>query len=284
MTFKTGTFTFVFFIITLLCSCGSSKNIVTNKWYSSDSTIVVDGLLDEWEHPLLRPNNFTDIQYKSGNDAENLYLCIRVSDKDIQRRIMGLGLSIFIDTTGKQRDKIGIGYPLALTGEQIESISFEAQKKGSGLDSRALDQAYASICQEFELLGFVEEDIKEKIRVSNLASKDLKTSMGFDHVSAMICEYKIPLHLLFDREIKYKEVLSIGIKVNDPEANADNDAGLFNDSGNPITGSNQQANPMMGGMNNQQGVSRQPSRSTNGNITGIWTKIQLSSGLPEVKQ
>jgi hypothetical protein len=186
---------------------------------------------------------------------------------------------VFIDTLAKRRDKVGIGFPLALTQSQIEKISFQAQKNGTGLDNRALDKAYAEICQEFELLGFVEEDVNEKIRVSNLASKDLKTAVGFDHVSAMICEIKIPLDILFNHNVEYNEILSIGIRVNPPEANAESDPGLFDDAGsNQITGSNQQSNPMMGGMGGQQPGYRQPSRSSNGNITGVWMKIQLKAG------
>lgn len=269
----------LFFLLSCLSSCNSSKNIIQNKWYNSDSTIVIDGILDDWEMPLERPVNFTDIQYKAGNDADNLYLCVRIPDKEIQRRIMGLGMSVFIDTLAKRRDKVGIGFPLALTQSQIEKISFQAQKDGTGLDDRALDEAYAEICQEFELLGFVEEDLDEKIRVSNLASKDLKTAVGFDHVSAMICEFKIPLNILFSHNAKYNEILSIGIRVNSPGSNADNDPGLFDDTGsNQITGSNQQSNPMSGSMAGQQSGFRQPSRSSNGNITGVWMKIQLKAG------
>lgn len=276
---KTIAFFFTLGIIGLLSlsSCSPTQNISQNKWYSADSAIVMDGDLGEWERPLKEPSNYTNIQYNVGNDAKNLYICVRIPDKDIQRRVMGLGLSIFVDTLAKRRDKIGIGFPLALTPEQIQKISFQAQKEASGLDGRGFDKFYAKVCQEFELLGFVEEDVTEKIRVSNLASKDLKTILDFDPIGAMICEYKIPLDILFDGVVQYNEVLSIGIRVNNPEANADDDPGLFDNASNPITGNNQQQNPMMNGQNrNQQPVARQPSRSSNGNITGVWSKVQLT--------
>ncbi|BDS15029.1 hypothetical protein [Aureispira anguillae] len=262
--------------ISLGMACNSTQNITTVKWYGVDSTITIDGDLKEWEHPLKEPKDYTAIQYNAGNDDKNLYLCVRINDKNIQRRIMGLGLSVYIDTLAKRKDKIGIGYPLALTQEQIEKISFQATKGSFKIDDRALDQAYADICQEFELIGFVEEEPTEKIRVSNLASKELKTAMGFDHVGAMICEFKIPLNQLLKGTINYDEVMSIGIRVNQPAANADDDPGLFNDpSSNGITGSGQLPNPMLQGAN-QSAISRQPSRSSNGNITGVWAKIQLS--------
>jgi hypothetical protein len=259
-----------------LSACGGLQTVTQIDCTTQDSSaFVIDGNLGEWQHPLLSPAALTNIQYKASNDAQNLYICIRIPDKGIQQRVMGLGLSIYIDTLAKQKEKRGVGYPLALSNEQLEKISFQAYQENKGIDDRALDQAYAAICQEFELLGFVEENINEKIRVSNLASKDIKTAMGFDHVSAMICEFKMPLSLLFERKLKYNETLSIGIKVNNPEANADNDPGLFSDSGNPITGSNQQGNPMNPGMNGQPRVNRLPTRSNNNSINGVWTKIQL---------
>jgi len=272
---------FIIWIMGAMSSCSSPKNLVKTKYYSSDSTIVIDGDLKEWERPLKEPDNYTNIQYNVGNDAENLYICVRIPDKGIQRRIMGLGLTVYIDTLAKKRDKVGVGYPLALTQQQLETVAFQAQKGGIKIDDRELDKAYAAICQEFELIGFIEEDLNERLRVSNLASKDLKTAMGFDPLGAMICEYKIPWNQLFKGKMSYDEVISVGIRVNPVPETADNDPGLFNDpNSNPITGSNQLNNPLGGAMLGQQQqpgmVNRQPSRSTSNNITGIWMKIALT--------
>lgn len=268
-----------FLIGSLWCwgtACNSTKNIVPLKWYGSSSPIVVDGDLKDWEEALKTPKEYTNIQYNAGNDAQNLYICVRINDKQIQRRIMGLGLTVYIDTLAKRRDKVGIGYPLALTQEQIETISFQASKGSFKVDNRALDQAYADICQEFELVGFVEENGNEKIRVSNLASKDLKTALGFDHVGAMLCEFKIPLNQLFQTVDVADRVISLGIRVNQPEPSAEDDPGLFdNATNNPITGNGQLTNPLLQGAN-PSAVNRQPSRSSNGNITGVWAKVRLA--------
>lgn len=272
----TGIGLLILLISVLMSSCGSNKVAVSTKWYSSDSTIVVDGNLEEWERPLKESQVYTGVQYNIGNDEKNFYLCLRINDKTIQRRIMGLGLSVYLDTLGKRKEKIGIGYPLALTQKQLETISFEASKGSFKIDDRALDEAYANICQEFELIGFVEEDPEERIKVSNLASKELKTAMGFDHVGAMLCEFKIPLDQLFAGKVNYNEIISIGIKVNQPVADAADDPGLFDDaSSNSITRSNQAQNPLMQAANPSAGM-QQPSRSSNGNIAGVWLKAQLS--------
>lgn len=268
----------ILFLGFFISSCNSTKSILINDSYSVDSTIIIDGIYSDWKMPLIQPSEYNNIQYKVGNDAENLYICVRIPDKMIQRRIMNMGLSVFVDTLAKRRDKVGVGFPLALTEEQVQIISFEAQKDGIKIDDRALNQAYAAVCQEFELLGLIEDDDTEKIRISNLASKDWKTAVAFDHFSAMVCEFKIPLRQLFKKEILYNEVISIGIRVNPTPANADDDPGMFSDpNNNSITGSGQMPNPMMNGQQQQPGtLSRQPSRNNNSNTIGIWAKTTLT--------
>ncbi|MBL4649022.1 MAG: hypothetical protein JKY03_04770, partial [Aureispira sp.] len=97
-----------------------------------------------------------------------------------------------------------------------------------------------------------------------------------DHVGAMLCEFKVPLEQLYSGKIQYNEIISIGIKVNQPAADAADDPGLFDDaSANSITRNNQVQNPLMQG-GNPGGEMQQPSRSSNSNIASIWIKVQLS--------
>lgn len=273
-----------FWMIMLLFSqyfvaCTSSKQLEVAQWSPSDKKIVIDGKADEWSSPFKELNDYSGFQYKAGNDAKNLYLCLRVASKSRQREIMQLGLSTYIDTLGKRKEKIGIGYPLALTQAQIETISYQATKNGRKIDERALDDAYAEICQEFELAGFVEEDETERIRVSNLASKDLKTAMSFDEVGAMICEFKIPFDQLYAQDPPVNAVLGIVIRVNRPEATADDDPGLFDDrTNNPITGNGQLNgqlnNPMMNSP--AMNANQRPMRNPNNQLANVWFRLQLA--------
>ncbi len=259
----------LFFILSgLFAACGSQQKIATNKWIGSN--FKPDGKTSEWTLPLPQPQQYTAIQCDIANDSNNLYVVVRIPDKGLQRNIMTHGITIWIDTLLKNREKIGLGYPLPLTEEKIQKIAFEAQINGS-LDDRVLDNAYANICQELELIGFVEETV----RVSNLASKDLKTATAFDELGAMVCEYKIPFTHIWESPFKQGKKISIGVKVNPPELRAEDDPGLFdNNNQNPIT-SNNQMNPL-GGLPGQQSNNQRLARNMNNNIS-IWVRTQLQT-------
>lgn len=259
-------------------ACQSTNNLVAVHAYKKADAPQIDGSLKEWATPLSQAKDYSVFQYNMGHDADNLYVGIRVADRGMQQRIMGLGMTVYVDTTAKRKEKIGVAYPLPLTEEQVNKAAVEASNGGE-LDRNTFNEIYARMAQEFELLGFVEEDPKERIRVSNLASKDLKTAMGFDQLGAMLIEFKIPFQQLYDRPLRYNETISLGIQINAPEPNADDEPGLFDDAANPITGNGQlnnglfQANPQTGLQQPQQPRMR---RNPNASL-GTWEKIQLTT-------
>jgi len=55
----------------------------------------------------------TQMMYDITNDANNLYICIKADDEQIQRSIMMKGMGIFIDTCKKSKQEIGVLYPLS---------------------------------------------------------------------------------------------------------------------------------------------------------------------------
>lgn len=258
-------------------ACQSNNKITSIHTYKNQTAPQIDGVLQEWATPLSQAKDYSVFQYNLGHDQENLYVGVRVADKGMQQRIMALGMTVYADTTAKRKEKIGVVYPLPFTDEQIKKAAFEASKEGQ-LNRTVFNEACAAMAQEFELIGFVEEDPKERIRVSNLASKDLKTAMGFDQLGAMLIEFKIPFKQLYDRPLKYNEILSLGVKINSPEPNADEDMGLFDDLNNPITGNGMQNNGLFQ-TNPQTGLpqTQQPTMRKNPNASlGTWEKIQLS--------
>jgi len=256
-------------ILFLFAACNSTKNVQQNRWMPP--AIKVDGQLSEWDLPLYQPVSHTRIECEAANDREFLYLGIRIPDKGIQRKIMTLGMTIWLDTLMKSKEKIGIGYPLALTEPQLEQIAIASTTNGQ-LDDRKLDGEYAKICQEFELVGLA----KEKIRVSNLASKDIKAITAFDDVGAMVCELKLPLSHLWEGSIAYNEKLSVGIKVNPPEVDATDDPSLFDERNNNNTRmGNNRTNPMNNGLPGQQGQTSRFPNNPDRNIS-VWLRTTLT--------
>src|SRR5438876_522138 len=96
------------FLLALLSSC--SKTIYDNVWQSKP--VTVDGNSKEWEIPLRFYDSKSKLQYIVTNDSSNMYVCIRVTDERLQAKIMNAGMSVWIDTTGKNKQQVGITFPL----------------------------------------------------------------------------------------------------------------------------------------------------------------------------
>ncbi len=276
MTFISKLFISLLALLFLVTGCQTTQQLTRIHGYTAAAAPIVDGELQDWTTPLAQAKDYSAFQYNLGHDKDNLYVGMRIADKGIQQRVMLYGVTVFIDTTAKRKEQIGIAYPLPFTEDQINKAAFEASQ-GGALDRNAFNQAYARMAQEFELLGFVEEDPKERIRVSNLASKDLKTAMGFDQLGAMSLEFKIPFAQIYDRALRYDEAITLAIQINAPEPNAEDEPGLFDDATNPILRGTQQNNPMMQGGTPGQINTQQPRMRRNPNSTiGTWSTIQLS--------
>lgn len=77
-------------------------------------SVKIDGKPTEWQTPLQAYNHATDIYYTLANDDENLYLIVQATQPDIISRIMGGGITLGIQQSGKKDDKdaISITYPI----------------------------------------------------------------------------------------------------------------------------------------------------------------------------
>ena len=210
--------TFCSLILILISSCSSNQFILTHP---CQQEIKVDGELDEYTLPLLKPDPFYAIQFSSANDAQFFSYVVRIQDKTLQAQLMTLGLTCYIDSTARRREQFGIGFPLPLTESQMQEIAIQASKQSQGVvDPILLDKAYAEQCEEFDLIGFGEETF----RMTNLSSRSIKAKLFFDQLGAMIIEVRIPIDQII-HQASHSGILSVGVKINEPEASADDDTG-----------------------------------------------------------
>jgi hypothetical protein len=75
--------------------------------------LKVDGDLQEWGNPLRFYDTSTRIAYSVANDSANLYLCMRISDEMMKRKVLSVGMTVGIDTLGKKKQQVSITCPLA---------------------------------------------------------------------------------------------------------------------------------------------------------------------------
>ncbi|MFI5150885.1 MAG: hypothetical protein ACHQRM_14205 [Bacteroidia bacterium] len=103
-------------ILLLLSAC--SKIIYKGVWQAEP--VKADGIPDEWSKPLRFYDNTTKLQYAFTNDKRTIYVCIRATDEQTQKKILAGGLQLWIDTTGKGKEKTGILFPMPVAIEKTE--------------------------------------------------------------------------------------------------------------------------------------------------------------------
>ena len=96
-------------ILLFAAGCKQQETILQSTWGQSDFSNY-QSLLDR-NRPL---TYLEDQRINIGlqNDAENLYLILRSSDKNIRNQVKYGGLIVWFDATGNQNKSVGIEYPL----------------------------------------------------------------------------------------------------------------------------------------------------------------------------
>lgn len=75
--------------------------------------VVIDGQLDEWGDSLIYEHATQQFNYHIKNNGENVYVAMRVPDKDRQMQIFAQGLAFTVNTKGKKREGPTVYFPVA---------------------------------------------------------------------------------------------------------------------------------------------------------------------------
>lgn len=75
--------------------------------------ITVDGHLEDWGDTLLYEYTNQNLQYEIKNDDANLYVAMRVRDKDRQLQVLSQGFSFMVNVKGRKREGPTLVYPIA---------------------------------------------------------------------------------------------------------------------------------------------------------------------------
>ena len=229
----------------LINGCTNQKAASYTPLSANQDNFVIDG--DVANHQNFKNANIQGLQYDVQSNAQYLYISVKVTSKVIQDQILRYGMGVHVDTTGKQKNYMGISFPLALNEEMEAQLTKMSQ-------TTTLEKAYVNIANEFEMIGFAPEPLK----ATNLSSQHFKAALGFDEVNNIICEYQIPWKAIYqNRALNATEKLMIRLQVNDKAIiDSDKEAGIG--SNNALGTSITQGQNM-----NQQGV-----RSPYGNPMG----------------
>ncbi|MGC4022529.1 MAG: hypothetical protein QM734_11585 [Cyclobacteriaceae bacterium] len=80
---------------------------------------VIDGNVDDWQSERwLDPDG--KFLSNVGNDAENLYIRLKIADDVTQQKIGLFGFSVKLNLSGKRKGKVGLKYPIGKDESELK--------------------------------------------------------------------------------------------------------------------------------------------------------------------
>ncbi len=173
------------FALILLSYSFSDKSFIKNLW--QETAIKVDGNCADWNQSF-RYDNKSKFLYNISNDDKNLYICLRVVEEKNQLTLLRYGFTLWFDTTGKKKERIGIGYPLELDMKRkANQENFMEPKPGEKIDMKAMKKNMVAVQTEMELTGFKIPSYTENSIITGLKNKmKIEVGIGFDSLDAMV--------------------------------------------------------------------------------------------------
>jgi hypothetical protein len=148
--------------------------------------VVVDADFDEWKDEwMIDPKG--KFLYNICNDADNLYIRLKVSDDMTQRKIGFFGLNVFLNPKGKKIGKLGFMYPVEKDLNELEKKAPTGQ-----LSTAAITEFKMGLIKDVEVLELIGLS-KENIVTPRLGLMNgLQVFIKADGQGAYVYEAKIP--------------------------------------------------------------------------------------------
>ncbi|HAF28546.1 MAG TPA: hypothetical protein DCG75_05815 [Bacteroidales bacterium] len=162
-----------------------------------DSALTIDGSSSDWNTTL--ESKSTGISYGISNDSENLYVRLNITDQDIQQKILLAGLTIWLDTTGKRKEVLGITCPKQKIPSKMDRNSIQNMHKNPEFEKNQI--------LEGEFVGF-NEYYETFYMYSN--PYGIRISIDQDEFKSMCYEMKIPFASIYK---DFKNISSKSISI-----------------------------------------------------------------------
>ncbi|MBS1680803.1 MAG: hypothetical protein JST48_03750 [Bacteroidetes bacterium] len=167
---------------------------------------VIDGKMEDWPSEWWLDPDGKFIS-NVGNDAENLYVRLKIADDITQQKIGWFGLSVKLNPSGKRKGKVGLKYPVGKDATEIKKEKPEAVS--------ASDNRNAMVEMKKDLISDVEVVELIGLAKKNIVSSRLGLANGIEAIivaqedGSYIYEAKIPFKAF---RINKKEVEVLGVE------------------------------------------------------------------------
>ncbi|MFC1608215.1 hypothetical protein ACFL47_09610 [Candidatus Latescibacterota bacterium] len=172
---------FLHFSFLVINGCGLRS--IESTW--RDRKVTIDGIDNgpEWENARYF---FEEEKITLGilNDENNIYLRISSRDRELQRKLIAFGMTIWFDEKGGKKKNLGIHFPLG-----IRDRGMDKSRKSNNEDQFRI--ILGESLSEIEIIDKA-KDNAEILLLSDVNGLGIETLIGYDK-NNLVYELKIPL-------------------------------------------------------------------------------------------
>jgi hypothetical protein len=163
---------------------------------------TIDGQATEWTDSLQYDAN-SKMQYLVLNDGRTMYLRVKINDTPTQAKFAYLGTVVWLDSTGRNQQQLGIRFPLPI---DLESLPKGEQRPAGAMGPSAAERLadhqtrlrqVLLNAKEMELLNF--RGSKEPVLADAQSLLGVKAAINLDAQGNLIYELAVPMRLIYKR-------------------------------------------------------------------------------------
>ncbi len=201
-------------VLTFAVSCTHYVYIARSPWQKT--AVIADGKPNEWPTPLKYYDEKSKLQFAVTNDFENLYFCIKATEEQTQSKILRAGMQIWIDTTGKDLNRVGILFPLSSAVRRADDNPAPKEagngenkterNSGKKQDISGSRKKFLNEYKEMELSGF-KPPINGMNPIQN--SYGIAVNINWDSSGIMTYEAVVPFKTFFKDALAASDSLKL---------------------------------------------------------------------------
>ncbi|MCF8232928.1 MAG: hypothetical protein K9J27_12150 [Bacteroidales bacterium] len=188
----------VIFLALMAQSCGT---VYQSQWNSSSEGIEAQ---QSGESPYAYEAS-TGIMYQVSNNKDSLFVNLKFTSQLTRIKVLGFGLTVWIDPAGKRNRRLGINYPLGnkkhLTNRRKNLSNPEINEGEGGMleidhsKNQNPEAALKLMNRDIRLIGFVEEG---KAMKQSLFQSDVEALIKPNEEGTLVYSLAIPFKKLSD--------------------------------------------------------------------------------------
>lgn len=163
---------------------------------------TIDGSASDWTDSLQYDAN-SHLQYQVLNDDRMVYVRLKANDAQTQAKLVYLGTVVWLDSTGRNQQQLGVRFPLAV---DLNSFKPSTERPAGAMGPSAAERQAEHVARlrtalagdhEMELLNY--RGSKEPVLTDSESKLGVKAAIGLDERNNIIYELAVPLRLVYRR-------------------------------------------------------------------------------------